>query len=174
MEEQLWIDWKMSHQIRSQQPDNGHDGGTEMIIFAKFNELLSLSLGVSGSATPVTTPNELQSNNESPSFQGLQSTLQAGHHGVQQNMENIDSNTTLLIPVIADSQSPSTSSMATVDTIQTSPHQRPNRDKRSRPKSGRSQPQESKPQRASLCDEHYDYRTFPNSLFKLLSFEICF
>ncbi|VDO03970.1 unnamed protein product [Rodentolepis nana] len=48
---------------------------------------------------------------------------------------------------IADSQSPSTSSMATVDTTQTSPHQRPNRDKKSPPKPGRGRQQKSPSQR---------------------------
>ncbi|VDL19401.1 unnamed protein product [Hymenolepis diminuta] len=111
-----------------------------------------MSLGISGSATPFTTPNELQSNNESPYLQGHQPTLQsensgAEHPGVQQNKDNIDPNAMLFILAAADSQSPSTSSMATVDTTQTPPHRFPTRDKKSRPKSRRSQQQQSKSQR---------------------------
>uniref|UniRef100_A0A0R3TFK7 Protein tyrosine phosphatase non-receptor type 12 n=1 Tax=Rodentolepis nana TaxID=102285 RepID=A0A0R3TFK7_RODNA len=74
-----------------------------------------LSLGVSGSATPLTTPNDLQSNNESPSFHGLQSTLPSGHHGVQQNMENIDSNTMLPIPVVSTDDNPDCLNQCCVD-----------------------------------------------------------
>lgn len=71
-----------------------------------FSLTVTLSLGISGSATPFTTPNELQSNNESPYFQGHQPALQsensgAEHPGVQQNMDNIDPNTMLFILAVS-------------------------------------------------------------------------